>query len=185
MRPEKWWRQYKESGEILPGLVRDKWSPRIPAVLRRSSSSSPSPSPTSSPTSKCYMGECTVTPFPLFISPLIDPLLALMSGGASSSTSSPSYSPSSTSSTPSLHIITSGYSVKMWFLINASWTLLSHMVLKSFYCILLKHILNPPTFVSLSGFSTTLFRCLRQWKQLLGDDGYWSHFLGDPDNRSQ
>ena len=119
---------------------------------------SPSPSPTSSPTSKCYMGECTVTPFPLFISPLIDPLLALMSGGASSSTSSPSYSSSSTSSTPSLHIITGGYSVKMWFFLNASWTLLSHMVLKSFYLYsieihpLLSHFqVSPPPCFGASG----------------------------------
>ena len=55
MRPEKWWRQYKESGEILPELVRDKWSPRIPAVLRRSSSSSPSSSPTSSSSPSCVV----------------------------------------------------------------------------------------------------------------------------------
>ena len=132
--------------------------------------------------SKCYTGECTVTPFPLFISPLIDPLLALMSGGASSSTSSPSYSPSSTSSTPSLHIITGGYSVKMWFFFKMP---LEHYFPIWYWNLSIVFYWNPPTFVSLSGFSTTLFRCLRQWKQLLGDDGYWSHFLGDPDNRSQ
>ena len=145
---------------------------------------SPSPSPTSSPTSKCYMGECTVTPFPLFISPLIDPLLALMSGGASSSTSSPSYSPSSTSSAPSLHIITSGYSVKMWFLINASWTLLSHMVLKSFYCILLKSTHFCLTFRFLHHLVSVpqAVEAVARWWRILEPFPWWSR-QSQPINR--